>query len=133
MKYKIRKMLKNLLIILSASLVCSGIGYGISIAISSRYGYSLQDVLSYVGIILFILGLLMSMKGSPNGMSISKIGSKDENITSYLNNEITSQDRRTNPYYKDYFRNNIVTVSISNLTFLISGALILLSTVIFFK
>lgn len=132
MKPKVIKVLRKTSIIILSSLVIFGIGYGISVAIATQFGYALQDVLSYGGIILLILGVLMSMKGSPNGMSISRIGSNDENLSSYLNNEITSQDRQSNPYYKNYFKNNIVTVSLSNLTFIISGVLLLLCTVIFF-
>jgi hypothetical protein len=87
--------------------------------------------MTYEGLLIIIVGVLMSMKGNPSGISISRFGSNSANMTSYLDNEITGLERKINPYDKDYFRNNVVELVFGNLVFLLGGILIFLYSIIF--
>ena len=121
MKLKIKKLLKKILFLLIYSLIFFGIGCVVAIAISNRFNYKLQDVMSYEGLILILIGILFSMKGSPSGTNFNGIGLSNENAISFQNLEVTRQERESNTYYKDFFKNNVVELAFSNLTFILSG------------
>lgn len=87
--------------------------------------------MTYEGIILVVIGILMSMKGNPSGISISGMGTNNANITSYLNNEILRQEREMNPYYKDFFKNNVVKFAFGNVTLILGGIFIFAFSAIF--
>lgn len=124
LKTSLKRILIQTLLIFGFSLIYLGVGYIIGILISNKYTTPLQDVMTYEGLLLFLLGAIMSMKGNPSGMGFGRIGSDNVNITTYLDNEITSQDRETNPYHKDFLKNNMVEFSHSSLTFILGGILI---------
>jgi len=129
---KVKKILKKFLYLLLFSLVYVGIGYVIGILISNRFDYALQEVLSYQGLILLIIGILISMKGNPSGASISGIGQNNANAMSFYDLEVTRLEREANPYHKDYLKNNIVVFAFSNLSIILGGILIIASVMIFF-
>jgi hypothetical protein len=74
----------------------------------------------------------MSMKGNPSGTSFSGIGQKNVNAISNLDLEVTRMEREINPYHKDYYKNNIVEFAFGNLTVLLGGVLLIISSIIFF-
>ncbi len=129
---KFRQIFKKVAVLLAISLIYSGIGYLAVWFLSYRFDYKMQDALACAGLILLFLGILMSMKGNPSGININGMGRGDANVTAYLNNEITRQEREMNPYYKHFFRNNIVSFAFSSLTFILGGAFLILSSVIFY-
>jgi len=129
---KVKKILKKFLYLLLFSLVYVGIGYVIGILISNRFDYALQEVLSYEGLILLIIGILFSMKGNPSGSSISGVGQNNANAMSFYDLEVTRLERESNPYHKDFLKNNIVVFAFSNLSIILGGILIIASTMIFF-
>jgi cytochrome c biogenesis protein CcdA len=126
MKTKLRRFIRKALFIALFSLIYLGIGFVVAMLISIKFKYNLQVVMSYEGFFVIIIGILMSMKGNPSGISISRIGNNDASLTSYLNNEITRQERELNPYHKDFLNNNIVEFSYNNITVIFGGLLILL-------
>ena len=131
MKIKLKKNFKKALFLLLFSLIYLGIGFIVAILISNKFSYNLQDVMTYEGLIIILIGILMSMKGNPSGISISRIGNNDASMTSYLNNEITRQEREINSYHKDYFKNNVVEFAFSNLAFILGGIFIITFGAIF--
>lgn len=131
LKTKFKKVMNNAIFLILFSLIYLGIGYIVAILISNKYNYNLQDIMTYEGLIIILIGILMSMKGSPSGISISGMGNNDATITSYMNNEFTRQEREINPYHKDYFKNNVVKFSYSNLTFILGGSFIIAFGAIF--
>ncbi|MHB8132306.1 MAG: hypothetical protein ACYDEX_25415 [Mobilitalea sp.] len=131
LKTKLKKIMNKALFLLLFSFIYLGIGFIVAILISNKFNYNLQEVMIYEGLIIILIGILMSMKGNPSGISISGMGSNDATITSYMNNEFTRQEREINPYHKDYFNNNLVKFSYSNLTFIFGGIFIISFGVIF--
>lgn len=131
LKTKLKKIMNKALFLLLFSLIYLGVGFIVAILISNKFNFILQEVMIYEGLIIILIGILMSMKGNPSGISISGMGSNDATITSYMNNEFTRQEREINPYYKDYFKNNLVRFSYSNLTFILGGIFIISFGVIF--
>lgn len=132
LKLKIKKLIKKILLLLLFSLVYMGIGFIVAILISNRFDYNLQDVMTYEGFILILIGIALSMKGNPSGMNLNGIGQSDDNALSYLNYEVTRQDRESNPNYKDYFKSNVVVFAFSNLTFILGGIFIIILAAKFF-
>ena len=65
------------------------------------------------------------MRGNPSGVNLNNMGRGNANISSYLNNEITRQEREMKPYHKDFYKNNIVKFAFGRLTFIVGGLLIL--------
>lgn len=114
------------------SLVYVGLGFGIAVLISSRSKYNLQDAMSMEGLILVIVGILMSMKGNPSGADISRAGQKDFLNTSYYNFEITRQERENKPFHKEFLNNNIVEFAFGRLTLIFGGISLLVASVVFF-
>jgi cell division septal protein FtsQ len=131
-KFNFKRILKKILFLLIFSILYLAIGYVAAILISNNFHYKLQDVLFLVGFLLFLLGILMSMKGNPSGTSFSGIGQKNVNAISNLDLEVTRMEREINPYHKDYYKNNIVEFAFSNLTVLLGGVLLIISSIIFF-
>lgn len=125
MNSKLKIFLKKTILLLVFSLIYFVIGYLAALLISKQFNYSLQTVMSYEGIALIIIGILTSMKGNPSGVDFSGIGQNNENGISFSNLETTRLERENNPYYKDYFKNNIVQFVFGNLAILIGGILII--------
>jgi hypothetical protein len=124
MKSKLKSLLKRFLFLLLYSFILFAIAVGIGFTISDRFHYKLPDVLSYEGVILFFIGILASMKGNPSGISFGSLGRKNENAINFYNLEVTRREREIKPYYKDFLKNNVVQFAFSNLTLLLSGALL---------
>jgi ABC-type multidrug transport system fused ATPase/permease subunit len=131
-KFNFKRILRKILFLLIFSILYLAIGYVAAILISNHFHYKLQDVLFIVGFLLFLLGILMSMKGNPSGTSFSGIGQKNVNAISNLDLEVTRMEREINPYHKDYYKNNVVEFAFGNLTFLLGGVLIITSSILFF-
>lgn len=128
---KVKLFLKKLFLLLLFGLIFFAVGSVIAILIANKFNYKLQDTMFYEGLILFVIGLLMSLSGNPSGISINGIGQSNENGVSYINLETTRVEREMNPYYKNYFRNNMVKFAFSNLTFIIGGIFIIAFSIIF--
>lgn len=131
-KFNFKRIFKKILFLLIFSILYLAIGYVAAILISNHFHYKLQDVLFLVGFLLFLLGILMSMKGNPSGTSFSGIGQKNVTAISNLDLEVTRMEREINPYHKDFYKNNIVEFAFSNLTVLFGGVLLITSSIIFF-
>ncbi|MBH1940832.1 hypothetical protein I5677_08020 [Mobilitalea sibirica] len=124
-KGKIKIIIRKLLWLFIFGLVYLSTGYIVALFISHQFGYTLQDVMSYVGIFLFFLGILLSMKGNPSGSNINGMGMSNEKAISYQNLEVTRLEREINPYHKDYYKNNVVRFAFGKLTFIIGGVMIM--------
>jgi hypothetical protein len=109
-----------------------GLGLVASMLIAHQLDYRLQDVIFCLGILLLIIGMLLSMKGSPSGNSISSIGNKNTNAISYFDLEVTRQERESNPYHKDFMQNNIIEFSHLSLIFLLAGIFMIAFDMIFY-
>ena len=131
MKDRWKGIIKKALFLLLLSLIYLGIGIVVAILIAKRFDNNLQDVMTCEGLLVIVVGALMSMKGNPSGVNISNFGTNSANMTSFLDNEVTSLERKNNPYNKDYFRNNVIEMAFGNLVFLIGGSLIFLFSIIF--
>lgn len=131
MKIELKETFKKALFLLLFSLIYLGIGIVAAILISNKFDYNMQDVMAYEGLIILVIGIMMSMKGNPSGASISRMGSTDANLSSYLNNEIVRQEREINPYHKAFLKNNVVEFAFSNLSFILGGIFIILFCLIF--
>lgn len=125
MNSKLKNFFKKAILLIVVSLIYFVIGYLAALLISNQFNYSLQTVMSYEGIILIIIGIFASMKGNPSGVDFSGIGQSNENGISFSNLETTRLERENNPYYKDYFKNNIVKFAFGNLAILLGGILII--------
>ncbi len=128
-KVKIKKLLHSLFIILLFSIILFTIGLVIGIIITNNSTKKLYDILTYEGILLIVIGIFMSMKGSPSGSNLSGIGSKNAQGISFMNSEVTRMEREINPYHKNYFQNHINHFNFYNLVLLLSGLLMIAASI----
>lgn len=122
---KVSKILKRLVIILVFSLILLGVGYIIALLISNQFGYNLPDVIFYEGLIVTIIGLLLTMKGNAAGLSFGGNGPSYINSLSYIFLETTKPEGEDISYHKEIF-NNTVRFGLSNFTFLLGGIFLIL-------
>ncbi|HWT27176.1 MAG TPA: hypothetical protein VN131_04490 [Mobilitalea sp.] len=132
MKVKIKKSIKKMLLLLFYSLILFGLGYALALFISYRFNYTMQDVLSYEGIIILIIGVLMSMKGNPSGVSMRGIGQNNVNAVTYDNLETTRIERDITDYHKNFMKHSVVEFAFSNITVILGGIFIILFTLLFY-
>ena len=112
-------------------LVFLGIGYVIAILISNRSGYYLQDVLFVEGFSVIVIGILMSMKGNPSGMSLLGLGQQNAQQVSYLNLEVTRIERDKTDYYKNFLKHSVLDFAFSSLVIILGGVFIILFSIFF--
>jgi len=132
-KDNIRVLIKKILKLIIFSVIYLILGFVIALLISKNYNKELTDILTYEGFILMLIGVLTSMKGNPSGISISGTGRQDHSIHSYIDNEITRQERENRPYHKEFFKNNVTEFVFANVTFILGGILILILSYILGK
>ncbi|NLK27651.1 MAG: hypothetical protein GX306_04820 [Clostridiales bacterium] len=132
MKVELKTILEKVILLLLFGIIYLGIGYLVGIFLSHQFNYKLENVLTYEGVILLIIGILASMKGRPSGINLNGFGQSNANINSYLNNEILRQEREMDPYHKNFHKNNIVKFAFGNLTFIIGGIFILALVIILY-
>jgi hypothetical protein len=89
----------------------------------------MQDAMTYEGLIVLFIGLLMSMKDGPLGYGMGGSASNNVNISLHLNNAATRQERKNS---SNHGKNSEVNFTHFNLTFIIGGILIIVSSIIFF-
>lgn len=127
---KFKSILKRLLLILCFSLIMFIIGVLVAFLIYYFSKYRIENILFYEGIIITIIGVLMSLKGNPSGLSVGSIGQNNTAQVSFQNLEVTRLEREINPYHKNFSKNNIVTFGLINITIILSGILILILSLI---
>ncbi len=115
------------------SLIYLAIGLLLAFLIFYIKDFHLVDILSVEGIILVLIGLLMTLKGNPSGINISNIGSENSAQTSFVDNEITAVDRNSRPYQNGFFKNNIVEFGFGNITILLGGVWLVLAALLVWK
>ena len=120
-----KSMIKNILLIVMYGLAFLGLGYVIAIIISKQFGYVIQDVLFIEGLLVIILGFLLSMKGNPSGSSLQGLGRNNAQQLSYLNMEVTKTEREATSYHKNFLKHSIVEFAFSNFTIILGGVFIL--------
>lgn len=127
---KLKSLLKQSLLILCFSLIIFLIGLLISFLICYFKNCKLENILFYEGIIVTIIGVLMSLRGNPSGSNIGSIGQNNATQVSFENLEVTRLEREMNPYHKGFRKNNIVTLGVINITIILSGIFLLISSLI---
>jgi hypothetical protein len=123
-------MSKKILFQLLYSLVMFGLGYIIALLIAHRFNYGLKEVMLSEGLILILIGALLSPKSNNPIINLQGVGQRNANAISYQDLEVTRQEqemeRASADYYKNYFRHNVVKSVFSNLTFLFTGIIIII-------
>ncbi len=117
---------------LLAALVLTCIGSGIVFLFWNGKPH-FTDALFWVGLVVFIVGCMMSMKGSP---VLGSLASWGKNNTAYLVNVDTyaaKTDRGSPEYYKHYFQNSVVEFSFWRTVLILSGGGMIAVCIIFSK
>lgn len=120
---------KGILLLFLYSLIFLGIGYLIAIPISAKSNYSLQDVMFFEGIASIVIGLMLSMKGNPSGISLQALGRKDAQYISNENLEAAKMERASTNYYKNFLKHSIIEFTHSSLVLVIGGIFLILLSV----
>lgn len=131
-KKSIIKGLKKLLMLLGVSLGFLAIEAGVAYFISVSYDTSLQDVMTMEGIVVGIVGMLASMKGSSSGASYGGMASNVGDMTSLGNLQTVRLEREGDSYRKNFFKNSIVEYGLFRMALMISGLLLIFCSLIFF-
>jgi hypothetical protein len=125
MKLKFVIIVKKIFLSLIFSLIIWGIGCIIGILISNQFNYKLKDVIITESLILVIIGILLSMKGSHSGLNLSGAGQSNENAVLYQHLETLRLEqeieRKSDEYFNNYYRRNVLRIALSNFTFIIGG------------
>lgn len=115
---------RSLLFLALFSLIFLGIGYAAALMIAKRSESSLQDILFCEGLIVLILGAMMSVKGNPSGLSLWSLG-RSSQYSAYVNLEVTRMERESTGYFKNFLKHSVVEFAFSNVTIIVSGLLII--------
>lgn len=124
-----KSVAKSAMLSVLFSLIILGIGYVIAVLIANRSGYQLQDVLFVEGIIVIAIGLMLSMKGNPSGVSLQGLGQQNANQTASWNLEVTRIERDNTSYYKNFLQHSVLEFAFSNLVITLGGLLIILFSI----
>lgn len=123
-------ILTKVLLIILCCLLLFGLEYLLALLIAYKSSYKIQDVMIYEGIIIIIIGIFMSMKGSHSGINLQGVGQINENAVQFQNFEVTrleqEQERKNKEYFKNFYKYAIVETIFSSLVFIIGGILIIL-------
>lgn len=122
----LKSKIKLALLVLLFSFVFLCIGYLIASYIAIQNNYNIKDVMFVAGMIVMILGLMMSMKGNPSGGSISALGSLYGQYSAAWNLEVTRVERETTNYYRDFIKHSVVQLAFGNITIILSGILMII-------
>ena len=114
------------------SVVCVGVGYLVAILIARISKLGLQDALFYEGLIIIMLGLMLSMKGNPSGANLQGLGQQSAQQISSWNLEVTRIERNKTNYYRDFLKHSIVDFAFGNLALMLGGVLIIMISIVFF-
>jgi hypothetical protein len=127
---KFKQKFKRIFFQFLYSFILFGIGYIIAILISNKSNYKLQDVMSYEGFILILIGALLSPKSNHSIINLQGTGQRNANLISYQDLEVTRQEqeleRESTNYYKNFFRYKVVKSVFRNLTFIFAGIITLI-------
>lgn len=129
-KVKVRNISRKAASILLFSIILFGIGLLIALLISSKSGQKLYDILTYEGLLIIIIGILLAMKGNPSGINISGIGSENAQGISYHNLEVTRAERENQPYHKNFLKSNILQFKYYHIALLVSGLMMIAACLI---
>jgi hypothetical protein len=124
------KILKRIGLAVLWGLAVFAIGYGLAILIRSRSSYTLSDILFVEGLIVLILGFMMSMKGNPSGASLQGYGQQNANQISFYNLEVTRTEREITGYYKNFLKNATLEMSMVSISFILGGIFMILLSMI---
>jgi hypothetical protein len=119
------------LLALLYSLAFFGIGYAAAVFIANRQSYKLQDVMFIEGLLMVIVGLMLSMKGNPSGISLNGLGQTYAQYNASWNLEVTRIERNSTGYYKKFLQHAVVEFAFSSLVIIIGGILIILFSIFF--
>jgi hypothetical protein len=125
-----KSKLRFALLALLYSLVFLGIGYVMAIFVANRNSnYNLQDVMFIEGLLVVVVGLMLSMKGNPSGISLHGLGQTYAQYTANWNLEVTRIERDSTDYYKKFLQHSVVELAFSSLVFIIGGIFIILFSI----
>ena len=127
-----KKFIKKLLFCFLISILYLAVGMIIAFIILKNTNYNFADILVVEGVLLFIVGILMSLSGNPSGISINSVGESNVQQGDYANNMATVMDRSARPYDKGFSKNNVVEFGVSNITFIMAGVLLVLVSLRFY-
>ncbi len=127
-----KKFVRKLMFCFLISIIYFAVGMIIAFIILKNTNYNFADIVVVEGVLVFIVGILMSLSGNPSGMSINSIGDSNVQQSDYANNMATVMDRSARPYHKGFTKNNVVEFGVSNITFIMSGVLLVLVSLLLY-
>lgn len=110
--------LNRFFLLLAFSLILFGIGCLIALLISNRFDYLLQDVLFIEGLVVIMVGIVLSMSGRVNFWALSR--------TNLAQLEVDRMERADPGYEKKIIKHSLVQFGFSSLSILFSGVLLIL-------
>jgi hypothetical protein len=113
------------------ALVYLGLGMLVGLGVSRWYDLALQDALTIVGLVVVVVGVMMSMRGNPSGANIQGMGTSMPQYTANANVDITNVEREITDYRKNFRKQSVVQFAANNLTLILGGILIVLSGLLF--
>ncbi len=129
MKIKINAMFKKVLYQMIFAGILLGLGLLIARFISIQFSFSMQEVISYVGFIFLLIGVLLSPRAGHTNVYLQGFGLKNVNSINHRELEVnrTEQEieRKSEDYYKNYFRYKVTKLMLSNISFLLTGFILL--------
>ncbi|ROR29212.1 hypothetical protein EDD66_103148 [Mobilisporobacter senegalensis] len=126
MNQNLLNILKKILTLVILSLIFSIIIYVIAIFISKQFNYNIQDILFGGGLILIIIGGLMSIHGNPSGASLWGLGQSNAQYTSFLNLEAKKEENKIEDTRSHLLKNSIKKSRHINIIFIISGLFLII-------
>lgn len=117
MKAPIKKLILSIFLSITFVFIC----LILAMFTSKQYAYKMEDVLSIEGLILLIIGVLLTMEGGPSFSSIRSVPQKDSPPDTYMDVETLANEK------KNEVRNHLNGESIIKLTF--SGSTLIISAI----
>ena len=126
MKPEIKNPIHKLLFILLYSIILLAVGLLIGVIITKTSDQKLYDILTYEGLLLAVIGIIMSMKGSPSGTN----GDDNAQDISNPHSEATRIQRMMNRYRKNFYQKRINHFTFYSLVLIVSGLLMLAASLL---
>ena len=125
---------KRWLFLLFVTLAVCAAGTGAAALLSYFIHWGISSVLFAEGIVIFILGIFLSLGNDPSPINFRGMGEKNAQYISYQDAEATKAERASGAYYKKFNRGgSLFNLGYGNLTMLISGILLVILCFIIYR
>lgn len=130
---KVSKPLKRICEIFMYGIISSLLAFLLSTILSSKWGITIYDSMTGIGILIIVIGALSFVSGNAAGIGINSMGQLNSQYLSYLNLETTRMERNATKYYESCKNHILFYFKSSSLNIILNGIIVVLAGIIMQK